>query len=66
MAWTQQELESLEKAYKSGIKRVQFKDRATEYRDLNELRQVLEEARRELNNTQRKPHFFTAYKRGYQ
>lgn len=66
MAWTEQELTALETAYKSGIKRVQFKDRSTEYRDLNELKQVLEEARKSLSNQKRKPHFYTSYNRGYQ
>lgn len=66
MAWTQAELDAIEQAYKSGIKRVQFKDRATDFRDLAEMKQIINDARTELGGTKRKPHFYTRYDRGYQ
>lgn len=66
MAWTEQDLKALEAAYKSGVSKVQFKDRSTEYRDLSEIKQILEEARRELSSNKRKPHFYSSYNRGYQ
>ncbi len=66
MAWTSDELAAIETAYKSGVKKVKFKDRETEFRDLSELKQILEDARAELSNKTRKPYFYTSYNRGYQ
>lgn len=37
MAWTQTDLDKLNKAIASGRRRVQFADRTVEYRDLDEM-----------------------------
>ena len=66
MAWTQEELDSIEKAYKSGVKKVKFKDRETEFRDLNEMQTIIREARKELNGSTRTPYAYASYNRGYQ
>lgn len=66
MAWTQAELDALEFAYKSGVTRVKYKDRETEYRSLQEMRSLIDEARREINGTRRRPHTYTSYSRRYQ
>ena len=66
MAWTQQELETIEQAYKSGVKKVKFKDRETEFRDLSEMQTILREARAELNGSMRAPYVYKQFGRGYQ
>lgn len=65
MAWTQEELNTIEQAYKSGVKKVKFKDRETEFRDLNEMQAIIREARKELNGSTRTP-YLGSYNRGYQ
>jgi hypothetical protein len=66
MAWTQEELNTIEQAYKSGVKKVKFKDRETEFRDLSEMQKIIREARAELNGATRKPYAYASYNRGYQ
>lgn len=66
MAWTQSELAEIEKAYKSGVKKVKFKDRETEFRDLDEMKQIIREAQQELSGTKRKPWRYSQYDRAYQ
>lgn len=65
MTWTQEELNTIEQAYKSGVKKVKFKDRETEFRDLNEMQTIIREARKELNGSTRTP-YLGRYNRGYQ
>lgn len=65
MAWTQEELNTIEQAYKSGVKKVKFKDRETEFRDLSEMQKIIREARAELNGSTRTP-YLGRYNRGYQ
>ncbi len=65
MAWTLTELAEIEAAYKSGVKKVKFKDRETEFRDLAEMKNIINEAKVELNQRSRAPYAPT-YGRGYQ
>ncbi|TQV85201.1 hypothetical protein FKG94_03150 [Exilibacterium tricleocarpae] len=66
MAWTQKDLDDLEKAFKSGVLKVKYQDRETEYRSFEEMKALLEEARAQLSGKVRTPHTFTSYDRGYQ
>lgn len=66
MAWTQEELNEIETAYKSGVKRVKFKDRETEFRDLSEMQQIIRSAKAELNGSTRSAYKYSSYNRSYQ
>ena len=48
MAWTQDDLNAIDSAIKTGAKSVAYTDRRVEYRDLKEMRQVRDLIRREL------------------
>jgi hypothetical protein len=52
MAWTQADLDALDKALKSGVLQVQRGDRLVKYRDLDEMLRVREMIRAELGLTE--------------
>lgn len=52
MAWTQADLDALDKAIKSGARRVRRGDRDVEYRDLGEMLRVREMIRADLGLTE--------------
>lgn len=66
MAWTQQQLDEIEDALKSGVQSVKFNGRETTFRSLEEMRQIINDGRAELAGKKRKPHFYSSYDRGYQ
>lgn len=49
MNWTQKDLEKLEKAYKNGLTQIEFDGQLKQFRSLTELKMLIDEARRELN-----------------
>jgi len=49
MAWTQADIDRLKKALGQGATRVRFADREVTYRSLNELREILSMAQREID-----------------
>ena len=49
MAYTADDLAALEKLFKSGVKRVRYKDREIEYRDLDEIRQAVSTVNQQVN-----------------
>jgi hypothetical protein len=66
MAITQEDIDALELAIASGAKKVKFSDRETEYRDLAEMKEILNRMKAALNGTKRRPYLATSYRRGYQ
>ena len=48
MAWTQEEHDELEGAYKQGVLEVQYQDRKARYRSREQMKGILLEAKREL------------------
>lgn len=66
MAITQADIDALEIAIASGAKKVKFSDRETEYRDLDEMKQILNDMRASLSGKRREPYRYQSYKRGYQ
>lgn len=65
MALTQADIDALEKAIVSGVKKVKFSDRETEFRDLKEMKQILNDARASVTGKRREAYRFEAYERGY-
>jgi hypothetical protein len=65
MALTQADIDALEKAIVSGVKKVKFSDRETEFRDLNEMKEILNDARASVSGKRREAYRFTRYERGY-
>lgn len=41
MAWTQAQLEAIRQAYASGVTRVTYEGKSTEYRSLAEMREII-------------------------
>ena len=48
MAWTEQELAKLEKAYKNGLTEIEYDGQIKKFRNLEDLKLLLDEARSEL------------------
>jgi hypothetical protein len=65
MAYTQQEIDALKKALVSGVKKVKFSDRETEFRDLSEMKEILKDAEDSVANKTRQPYLSQCYSRGY-
>jgi hypothetical protein len=66
MAYTQDDIDALKAAIASGAKKVKFSDRETEYRDLSEMRQILNEMQASIRGTRREPYRPKGYSREYQ
>lgn len=66
MSISQSELDALKQAYYSGVRRFRHGDRETEYRSLEEMRQVIDQAERELSGAKREPYMYSSRGRGYQ
>jgi cell division protein FtsX len=66
MALSQADIDALELAIVSGVKKVKFSDRETEYRDLAEMKQILNDARASVSGTRRRVYTAGRYHRGYQ
>lgn len=65
MAYSQDDIDALQMAIASGAKKVKFSDRETEYRDLAEMKQILNEMKASVSGKRREPYRPT-YSRGYQ
>lgn len=63
---TQEDIATLESAIYSGIKKVKYKDRETEYRDLDEMKRILADMKSEISQTARTPYTYASYSRRYQ
>lgn len=63
---TQADIDTLSQAIYSGVKKVKFKDRETEYRDLSEMKATLSDMKAELANTPREHYRYVSYSRDYQ
>jgi hypothetical protein len=48
--WTKAELEKLEKAYKNGLTEIEYDGQIKKFRNLTDLKSIIEEAREELGN----------------
>lgn len=46
--WTEKDLEKLEKAYKNGLTQIEIDGQLKQFRSLSELKELLEDAKREL------------------
>jgi hypothetical protein len=66
MAYTQDDIDALKAAIASGAKKVKFSDRETEYRDLSEMRQILNDMQASVNGKRREPYRPKGYSREYQ
>lgn len=66
MAITQADIDALELAIASGAKKVKFSDRETEYRDLSEMKEILNGMKAALSGAKRRPYLASSYRRGYQ
>lgn len=53
MAWTQSDIDKLKRALASGARRVRFADREVEYRSLEEMREIIAQAERDVKGPQR-------------
>ncbi len=60
MAYTQSQLEALEKAYASGTTRVTYGDKTVEYRDLLEIKRIISEIRAEISGAPRRRRWLTS------
>lgn len=65
MALTQADIDALEKAIVSGVKKVKISDRETEFRDLDEMQRILNSAKNSVSGKTRQPYKFSSYDRGY-
>lgn len=61
----QADIDALELAIRSGAKKVKYRDRETEYRDLSEMKQILADMKAEMTGSKRPSSFFSSYGRGY-
>ncbi len=59
MAYTQAQLAALQSAYAAGTVRVSYGDKSVEYRDLNELKRVIEEISASLNGVKTRRRWLT-------
>lgn len=66
MAYSQADIEALEMAIASGAKKVKFSDRETEYRDLAEMKQILNDMKASVAGKRRRVYRATSYSREYQ
>lgn len=66
MAVTQADIDALELAIASGLKKVKFSDRENEYRDLDEMKEILRGMKAQLSGSRREPYRYTSFNRGYQ
>lgn len=66
MAYSQADIDALEMAIASGAKKVKFSDRETEYRDLNEMKQILNDIKAAVSGKRRAPYVAKSFSRGYQ
>jgi len=55
MAYTQSDLDNLDKAIANGITRVKINNKEITYRSLDEMKQIRAEIRKELGVTKRRP-----------
>lgn len=66
MAYSQADIEALEMAIASGAKKVKFSDRETEYRDLAEMKQILNDMKASVTGKRRQAYTPKSFSRGYQ
>ncbi len=66
MAYSQADIDALKVAIASGVKKVKFSDRETEYRDLSEMKQILSDMEKSVSGKRRQPYRPTGYSREYQ
>ena len=66
MAYSQADIDALEMAIASGAKKVKFSDRETEYRDLAEMKQILNDMKVSVAGKRRQAYRPKSYSREYQ
>lgn len=64
MAFTSTQLAALEAAYAEGVLSVRYADKTITYRSRAEMRQIMDEMRRQLASPKRKPFTLAAYRGG--
>ncbi len=66
MAWTSAQLSALEAAYASGRKRVKFPNgEEIEYRDLDEMKRIIIDVKRELGTATRYGRKYAQHSKGF-
>jgi hypothetical protein len=65
MAWTQTDLDRIEKAIAAGAKRVRFQTHEVEYQSINEMLKVRDVIKAELDDSARPGVTFAEYQGGY-
>lgn len=66
MAYTQQDINDLERALAAGVRTVKRGDREVTYNSPEQMRAQLQRMKDEVGNNTRAPHVFKSYSRGYQ
>ncbi|WP_039913144.1 phage head-tail joining protein [Cellvibrio mixtus] len=66
MAYTQADIDALEVAMISGVKKVKIDGRETEFRDLDEMERLLNTAKASVAGRRRTAYTSSGYDRGYQ
>ena len=64
MSYTQADLDAIESAIKSGLKRVQYRDRTVEYRDISEMRSIASEIRTSLTTVKASTRIYMTTSKG--
>ena len=66
MAYTQQDIDDLERALAAGVRTVKRGDREITYNSPQEMRAQLQVMKDQLSNKPRAPYMYKSYSRGYQ
>jgi len=66
MAYTQADIDALEAAMISGVKKVKIADRETEFRELADMERLLNTAKASITGRRRTAYTSSGYDRGYQ
>lgn len=66
MAWTQSDLDALDKAIGSGVTEVRYNDRTVRYRSMDELMRAREIMAKELGIAQKPRRVFPVFSRGHE
>jgi hypothetical protein len=66
MAYTQEQLDALEKSIASGSRRVKYSDQEIEYRTLDEMRSLRLEMKKELGLVTKTNRYYLEFLRGFQ
>jgi thiamine monophosphate synthase len=63
-SYSAEDLAAIEKAIKSGVTKVKFRDREVEYRSLAELKQIRDDMLKDLGRVPKTQRVFASFKKG--